>query len=333
MQWGSVTAWAGVIAAGVAVAMWHQLPRACNASDLSCPDEYGNLHSVGMFEGEPCNEGGLGHGRLSCEFLRRYKSISTIENSPLTDGWAGLYQASHDMGSVELALDRDGWAALTASSDIGGTTYEGRYEIESGQIVVRLGAEWQRWQRKDRLVYVPMKWGPRQYLVQGDAFADFVNWANAGYYRNGDGASDMWFALPRLRDREKPLCGLPELPAEWKTRVHSVPLVVSITHIERDTKLPRSEVNADDQRYRIEIDAGLRSGVFDGMELRLPSTEDCGGASVDVVLDDVDASRARGRLSVSGPSKNATIAVGMKLTTASRPWQLPECAIEPAPPS
>ncbi|MEO5558461.1 MAG: hypothetical protein ABIR10_02165 [Dokdonella sp.] len=51
------------------------------------------------------------------------------------------------------------------------------------------------------------------------------------------------------------------------------------------------------------------------------------------VGDDVYATRARGRLSVSGPSKGAKIVVGMKLTTASQPWQLPECAIEPAPPS
>lgn len=333
MHWQRVLTWAGVFAASIAFSMWHQRPAACAASDSSCPDSRGYLPSVGIFEGEPCQEGGHGHGTLSCEFLRRHKSIEAIANGPPTDGWAGIYRASNDMGRVELALDRDGWAALTEHSDIGGPTYEGRYATRSGQIVVSLAAEWQRWQQKDRLVYVPVQWGPRLYLVQGDAFADFVNWANAGYYRNGDGASDMWFALPRLRDLKKPLCGLPELPGDWKARIHSVPLVASITHIERDTKLPLSEVNADDGRYRIEIDAGLGSGAFDGMQLRLPSTEDCGGASVEVVLDDVDATRARGRLSVSAPSKSLKIVVGMKLTTASQPWQLPECTSEPVPPA
>lgn len=97
-----------------------------------------------------------------------------------------------------------------------------------------------------------VRWGPRLYLAPEPEIPDFANLVNEGYEPRSD--SSGFSAYLREGDWDKPVSGLPDLPAKHRPLLLAQPLEGKVLR-----KLGK--------RHHFEIDLGSREGLKPGMKL------------------------------------------------------------------
>jgi hypothetical protein len=316
MRWKRIGVFTAMFAILALVALIAMRPRACDPAVDRCPDENGEISAVGMFEHSPCDEPGMNREIYSCVYLRRRQALKKLANESPPGVFQGIWRSSDEMSSTELALDGDGWVALREASDVG-----------AWGVVVAWNRDQRGWTPdRQHADYLPVRWGPRSYLIATSQLPQFVNEVNRGFYRGGRNATGSQYALPRVSGATDSLllCGLPRLPVGWQSRIHPTPLVLSIRTIVRDRSPARDKYRAEDDRYVVEIDAGLQAGIFPGMELS-PREEHNTYHGMKATIESVYAVRATGTLRVEPIARGASVAAGLELVSGAFEWTIPEC--------
>ena len=116
---------------------------------------------------------------------------------------------------------------------------------------------WGRTSLPTRLI--PVAWGGRHYLAAPEQMDEFCARVNSGWEPRRDPSG--WPAFLRLGDEQIEVTGLPDVPAEYRSRLRSVPIVAHITWVG-----PTSDSGFTTEA---EIDAGTEQGVTVGLEMEV----------------------------------------------------------------
>jgi hypothetical protein len=154
---------------------------------------------------------------------------------------------------------------------------------------------------------VPIRWGPRHYLIATNAIKDFCNAVNGG----GEARTGVHgFFLLRRGDETKPVSGLPSLP-DWAPEcLLASPIASEITAV------GKSETKEDDKYETrttiVTLGAGRADGVWEGMAFHLLDHQRF--VSIEVVsLHPTSATAKASELGEKG--KTAPPAVGWRVGT------------------
>jgi hypothetical protein len=203
---------------------WAAPPLDCDTAHAPCAAADDGLETIVVPPRPHCVEGPPTALVDSCKFVHRFHAIVAKDGHAPAHAWAGLYRSPVGFAGTDLVLDRDGWAGLRETSDVGSSPgIEGRYSIQDGMLIVDLASENRPSSVPSRLAYIPVHWGPRLYLMSSDAFKLF-----AGYYNSradhAAGSIEMTWPLLRARDAGKTVCGLPKVPSPWSKQLHPQPV-------------------------------------------------------------------------------------------------------------
>lgn len=165
---------------------------------------------------------------------------------------------------------------------------------------------------KVALIYVPIKWGERHYLVHPDSIERFA------YVVHSESEADVMAFLQKVDDYEKPQTGLPNLPDKYLAIMKLPAINAKVMRLER-----RAE-ESDPQR--VILDKGVRQRVVGGMSFYF--TDGCNDVLFIVTEVMPDSSFAYVGGTVSGPgfeedqqceaSENFQIREGMKVTSKAK---------------
>ena len=133
-------------------------------------------------------------------------------------------------------------------------------------------------------------WGERRYLLDPDHFVDFVNAIHRGMEPDWQGMGRMF--LLAHGDRDKPVSGLPDLPAEWLAQIRTKPLIVSVSSVEQLPQRGSAEFPTCPLRLTFDVPAG--ETVVPGLAFH--PQDDKMSESVDVVA--VDRAQATAEIEV-----------------------------------
>lgn len=136
---------------------------------------------------------------------------------------------------------------------------------------------------------MPVAWGGRHYLIAPEQMDEFCARVNSG--REPRRERSGWSFL-RLGDEEIEVSGLPDVPAEYRSRLRSSPIVAHITWVG-----PTSDSGFATEA---EIDAGTEHGVSVGLEMevvepdgfRILTVVEAGPRSSRVRIENTKADRA-----------------------------------------
>jgi hypothetical protein len=271
----------------------------------------------------------------SCAYLERRDAVAAADASVAADSLAGIYDFSTGTNGAELALGADGWAGYQESSDAGvdraGIT--GRYTVHDGRLVVDLARNTGGPHGISRLDYVVVRWSSHVFLIPParlDALIAMLD--NEGLA--GTAILELHTLMQRRRQRGAALCGLPELPPEWRSRLHPDPLRLVLADARIDASPSHDPYLADRRRYLVTIDAGRADGVFASMWLVGDPTQ-FPGADIFGQVDEVDLHHARGHLRILGDRANApvpgvSIGNGTRVTSGQG-WNPDRCIVLEGP--
>lgn len=285
------------------------------------------LETISLPPRPRCVNGEPKHFEESCAYLDRRDAIAAADAHAPQDALYGIYEFHTGTNSAELALDRDGWAGYSEASDIGVSLpgVVGRYRERDGVLIVDLERRAGYANAPARLEYRVVRWGRHVFLFSPDAIGRIVA------FLDRDGLEQATFMLAyemqRLRNRNDPLCGSPDLPREWRSYLHARPISVTLI----DARLnPSPQLNpaAYAREYLIEIDAGRAQGLFPKMYL-VGEAADSKRVNIYSVIDRVDERRAWGTLVVEPQSTTSSadelvVGKGTRLTTGTG-WDPKAC--------
>ncbi len=243
----------------------------------------------------------------SCAYLDRRDAVAATEAGAKAAALAGIYDFSTGTIGAELALAADGWAGYREFADAGvsqGIT--GRYRERGGRLVVDLDRSTGGPDGVSRLEYVVVRWGSHVFLIPRGSLIGFIATLD-GEGLGGTTRLELRDYLQRRRQRDDALCGLPELPPDWRGYLHPDPLRMVLADARIDAAPTSNPYLANVRRYRVTIDAGSADGVFAGMWLEGDPAQ-FPGADIFGQVDDVEPHRARGHLSILGDRANAPVA-------------------------
>ena len=232
------------------------------------------------------------------ELKRREDSFEAEMATGAVPDWAGQYYDGDGLGrNIVVRLSPQGGFIYTWSGCLG------LYDLNYGPVEYRgsrllmtfeLPNDAGKFGGPSSLLHV--RWGERNYLLADEDLKPFVNAVNSG-------REPQKFCIPRcgsflLRegDDQKPVSGLPDLPAEYRRLLLDHPIVGRVVSV------LESEIEAEpDRSYawrttQVEIDLGSDDDVWEGMELHADSypggpyeiVEVGGHTSVAVVRDVVE---------------------------------------------
>jgi len=109
----------------------------------------------------------------------------------------------------------------------------------------------------------PVRWGERHYLIPVDALEAFVSAVNLGDEPRSRVHGE--YAL-RIGDEEKPVDGLPELPAAVRAHLRSEPLLIRPSAVSVDKTSDRD--GWCEKTYRVQLPYGSADGIAVGVRLK-----------------------------------------------------------------
>jgi hypothetical protein len=210
-------------------------------------------------------------------------AITLAPQSGLVYTWHGC-MGLYDLNHGDIANDFDGGLQLKLAIDPSVSGYK---------------------YMSNRVYFVP--WGDRHYLVPKAKLLEMVN-----NYNEGGFAREHMYGIPlRREDRDKPVQGRPQLPAEYASLLRDAAIEAGVTKGEIAGRRQITK-GVDAVSGRLWLDAGTQQGVYVGMEFQL-----CGllGGMVKVV--EVAESSAVAELTLF-PSTGAEVEmpkVGDRLST------------------
>jgi hypothetical protein len=203
----------------------------------------------------------------------------------------GTYYWAFSFGQAFLKLEADGKADYRWADCTSGHLGRGTYSIDNGIVAMThnpstekltsplvieepdLAADQEANPPKDvtkktenqteRLV--PVRWGPRLYLIYADGIVEFCNAVNAGVeprHGKGVGDNDLGVIYLRLGDEEKPATGFPELSKKWQKYLLVEPLRVKVINLQTNSE----------GRGTATIDIGSEDGLQVGMRFSPPKS-------------------------------------------------------------
>lgn len=263
------------------------LVAACDQDQQAGRASVDKIASMTTPERPSCGQDGLLHPEGFCTYRDRIDAITSREATLPLNSLVGIYAYGNGFQGLGLALDSDGWAGVHEWSDVGSPpAISGRYSVRDGVLVVELEHALHYEPSVKQLRYYPLYWSERMFLLNADELGEVVS------ILDSDGLDSEIFLtmrekLERVRAHDKPLCGAPDVPPEWRAYLHPVPLHVALAAVRADPK-----VAGRPQGYRVEFAAGRRQGLFVGMSLQGTSPHPRVWAKVERVEED----HASGRL-------------------------------------
>jgi hypothetical protein len=127
---------------------------------------------------------------------------------------------------------------------------------------------------------VPVKWGNRRYLIPEDGLQRFTTDINLGEEPRSGGNGRFGIHYLAVGDEDKPVSGLPDLPAEYLKMIRSAPVVANV----RDVTLLKNYQHDQScgREYRVTLDKGSSDGLSEGDTLR-PTNPDESYKSIDLI--------------------------------------------------
>ena len=182
--------------------------------------------------------------------------------------WSGEYYCGDGLGvNLRLLLAPAAGFVFTWNGCLG--TYDRNYGAvtsdDAGRVL--LHCEFpndRRGFQGTATVFVPVRWGERQYLVAEDEMLDFCNAVNSGLARSAE--------RPRFLLRYDPsgtpprVDGDPRLPPQYQSLLRRAPIRGSVRSVGPRTTT-RSAGGTEFHTTEITLDVGRAHGVFVGMEL------------------------------------------------------------------
>jgi hypothetical protein len=130
--------------------------------------------------------------------------------------------------------------------------------------------------------FVPVRWGPRTYLVAFDEMADFCNAVNS----KREPRNDMHGRhLLREGDEKKRATGEPQVPAAFKKHLLKKPIVAIIVAIGKVSTRP-SVADFKFKDIEVTLNVGKKDGLLPGMELGTISNRTSDSVKITSVEDD-----------------------------------------------
>jgi len=116
---------------------------------------------------------------------------------------------------------------------------------------------------------VPVKWGSRRYLIPEDDLQRFTTDINLGEEPRTGSNSRMGMHYLRVGDENKPISGLPDLPAEYLKKIRSVAVEANVRDVKLLKNYPNEYTSSCGREYRVTLDKGSTDGFAEGDTLRL----------------------------------------------------------------
>lgn len=195
--------------------------------------------------------------------------------------WDGVYRHGNGTSWRHLVyVEGQGYADQSGGCVSGAQSF-GDVEREPGRLLLR-----SRYAPRPLLAedlsttpLLPVRWGERHYLIAENEIGRFV--LTLHDYRSGRCLSlaelrEAPFLL-REDDRDKPLAGLPQLPAAWQRQLRREALHLRVTALRMDSAYFESS-GSRRLRYELTLDRGSADDLIPGVQLlplnwRLPSHE------------------------------------------------------------
>lgn len=127
----------------------------------------------------------------------------------------------------------------------------------------------------------PVRWGDRHYLIATDKLAEFANAINSGLEPRG--SSSPGFFLLREGDQEKPVVGLPDLPAEYLAWIRTEPTEFRVDKVQ--TIREEGGKESCDRDVTLRFPRQADDLLKPGMELQLTRPDVYGHATVTRVAE------------------------------------------------
>ena len=104
-----------------------------------------------------------------------------------------------------------------------------------------------------------VEWSGRVYLIHEDGWQDFVSSINSGLLPHTNREASLYLGpfYRKLGDEDKPVTGLPDIPARWKQMILERPVVAEITQVRK----------VNEHKYLVTINKGHRDGISKDMPL------------------------------------------------------------------
>lgn len=119
---------------------------------------------------------------------------------------------------------------------------------------------------------VPVHWGSRRYLIPEQELQRFTADINLGEEPSNVSDSRAGMHYLSMGDEDKPVSGLPDLPAEYLKKIRSVAVDANISALKLLKNYPRD--HSCGREYRVTLDKGSADGLAVGDTLRLTNSSE-----------------------------------------------------------
>lgn len=138
-----------------------------------------------------------------------------LSDTAIQREFTGSYSYGDGFGGEVLVIDCGNIFYLQRSTDVGRFPLEeGIVEVKNGEVILEGNDQSVI---ASSIVYIPVRWGLRRYLVEEDridAFCEKI--VSTGFYKEPRGDDDFGIFLLRLHDDELDADGFPVLPSGEK---------------------------------------------------------------------------------------------------------------------
>lgn len=187
--------------------------------------------------------------------------------------WDGDYRYGNGAVWRELVyVEGEGYADQSGGC-VGGYSSFGVAERREDRLWLRSSQPPKRHMAEDLSAapLVPVSWGEHRFLIEQDRIGDFILSVYEHDFSQCALKSDLAYNfLLRTGDENKPVSGLPQLPAAWQGQWRHEPVRLRVTAMTVDEDVYSVETGTRKLRYSLTLDAGSNQGLVAGLRL-IPS--------------------------------------------------------------
>ena len=282
--------------------------------------------------------------RSPCAVVAAMQAIRAANARQPDVPWTGTYRRSDGYVVNEILLGADGQVVVRTLGDSGNEeSLAGVFVWRDARIEAHLAGFYQGHQlRLRRQELIPVRWGPRRYLILFEDMDSFVNAVNENGAAMAD--PDDFSSFP-VHEKDEPLrvCGMPELPSPWNSRLRLDSVGGTIGTASAIDPQPRESSGdfpgfgipppPEPVVYRAHLDHGSEDGLYPGQALYWDKSGEALAmrATVEALsahgADLIIVSRAE-----AGDGKDESIAprAGMRFFSRNGRTPPPECDENPA---